>query len=338
VGVRHFVVATIIVVLVTVAGAVLLDSADLLPPLASAQGVTIDWLFGIHLKLIAFLFALVVVFMLYSIFAFRSEPGDLSDGQHIHGNTKLEITWTVIPLIIVAVMGYIGVVTLRDVTASSPDEMVVEVTGAQWSWRFDYPEQGLTSTELVLPVNQPIRFEITSTDVIHDLWVPEFRVKQDAVPGAVNLLRVTPTVVGNYKVRCAELCGLRHSQMLADVRVLERSEFDSWVGAETARVAALDTPEARGEQLYQTQGCIGCHSLDGTIVVGPSWLNLYGRQEQLDDGTSVIADEDYIRHSILYPGDQIVKGFQNLMPANYGEILSENDIEDLIAFIKTIKD
>tara|TARA_B110000014_G_scaffold260730_1_gene251068 strand:+ start:1151 stop:2167 length:1017 start_codon:yes stop_codon:yes gene_type:complete len=338
VGVRHFVVATIIVVLVTVAGAVLLDSADLLPPLASAQGVTIDWLFGIHLKLIAFLFALVVVFMLYSIFAFRSEPGDLSDGQHIHGNTKLEITWTVIPLIIVAVMGYIGVVTLRDVTASSPDEMVVEVTGAQWSWRFDYPEQGLTSTELVLPVNQPIRFEITSTDVIHDLWVPEFRVKQDAVPGAVNLLRVTPTVVGNYKVRCAELCGLRHSQMLADVRVLERSEFDSWVGAETARVAALDTPEARGEQLYQTQGCIGCHSLDGTIVVGPSWLNLYGRQEQLDDGTSVIADEDYIRHSILYPGDQIVKGFQNLMPANYGEILSENDIEDLIAYIKTIKD
>ena len=335
---RHFVVAAIIVVLVTVAGAVLLDSADLLPPLASAQGVTIDWLFGIHLKLIAFLFALVVVFMLYSIFAFRSEPGDLSDGQHIHGNTKLEITWTVIPLIIVAVMGYIGVVTLRDVTASSPDEMVVEVTGAQWSWRFDYPEQGLTSAELVLPVNQPIRFEITSTDVIHDLWVPEFRVKQDAVPGAVNLLRVTPTVVGNYKVRCAELCGLRHSQMLADVRVLERSEFDNWVGAETARLAALDTPEARGEQLYQTQGCIGCHSLDGTIVVGPSWLNLYGRQEQLDDGTSVIADEDYIRHSILYPGDQIVKGFQNLMPANYGEILSENDIEDLIAFIKTIKD
>ena len=326
------------VVLATVAGAVLLDSADLLPPLASTQGVTIDWLFGIHLKLIAVLFALVIVFMLYSIVVFRRRPGDLTEGQYIHGNTRLEIAWTVIPLIIVAVMGYIGVVTLRDVTASSPDEMVVEVTGSQWSWRFDYPEQGLTSTELILPVNQPIRFEITSTDVIHNLWVPEFRVKQDAVPGAVNLLRVTPTVVGNYKVRCAELCGLRHSQMLADVRVLERSEFNSWVGAEIARVAALDTPEARGEQLYQTQGCIGCHSLDGTIVVGPSWLNLFGRQEQLDDGTSVIADEDYIRHSILYPGDQIVKGFQNLMPANYGEILSENDIEDLIAFIKTIKD
>ena len=335
---RHFLAATIIVVLATVAGAVLLDSADLLPPLASAQGVTIDWLFGLHLKLIAFLFALVIVFMLYSIVVFRRRPGDLTEGQYIHGNTRLEIAWTVIPLIVVAVMGYIGVVTLRDVTASSPDEMVVEVTGSQWSWRFDYPEQGLTSTELILPVNQPIRFEITSTDVIHNLWVPEFRVKQDAVPGAVNLLRVTPTVVGNYKVRCAELCGLRHSQMLADVRVLERSEFNSWVGAEIARVAALDTPEARGEQLYQTQGCIGCHSLDGKIVVGPSWLNLFGRQEQLDDGTSVIADEDYIRHSILYPGDQIVKGFQNLMPANYGEILSENDIEDLIAFIKTIKD
>ena len=338
VDVRHFVVATIIVVLVTVAGAVLLDSADLLPPLASAQGVTIDWLFGIHLKLIAFLFALVIVFMLFSIIVFRSKPGDLSAGKHIHGNTRLEITWTVIPLIIVAVMGYIGVVTLRDVTASAPDEMVVEVTSAQWSWRFDYPEQGLTSTELLLPVNQPIRFEITSTDVIHNFWVPEFRVKQDAVPGAVNLLRVTPTVVGKYKVRCAELCGLRHSQMLADVRVVERSEFDNWVGAETARLAALDTPEARGEQLYETQGCIGCHSLDGTVVVGPSWLNLFGSQEKLDDGTSVIVNEDYIRHSILYPGDQIVKGFQNLMPANFGEILSETDIKDLTAFIKSVKD
>ena len=338
VDVRHFVVATIIVVLVTVAGAVLLESADLLPPLASAQGVTIDWLFAIHLKLIAFLFALVVVFMLYSIIVFRSKSGDLSAGKHIHGNIRLEIAWTVIPLVVVAIMGYIGVVTLRYVTASAPDEMVIEVTGAQWSWRFDYPEQGLTSTELVLPVNQPIRFEITSTDVIHNLWVPEFRVKQDAVPGTVNLLRVTPTVVGKYKVRCAELCGLRHSQMLADVRVLKRSEFDSWVGAETARLAALDTPEARGEQLYQTQGCIGCHSLDGTIVVGPTWLNLFGSQEKLDDGTNVIVNEDYIRHSILYPGDQIVKGYQNLMPANFGETLSETDIEDLIAFIKTIKD
>ena len=226
---RHFVVATIIVVLVTVAGAVLLDSAALLPPLASAQGITIDWLFDIHMKLIVFLFALVVVFMMYSIIVFRREPGDLSDGQYIHGNTRLEIAWTVIPLIIVGVMGYIGVVTLRDVTASAPDEMVVEVTGAQWSWRFDYPELGLTSTELVLPVNQPIRFEITSTDVIHNLWVPEFRVKQDAVPGAVNLLRVTPTVVGNYKVRCAELCGLGHATMMTKIRVIDKEEFKKWI-------------------------------------------------------------------------------------------------------------
>ena len=100
----------------------------------------------------------------------------------------------------------------------------------------------------------------------------------------------------------------------------------------------MDTPEARGEQLYQTQGCIGCHSLDGTIVVGPTWLNLFGSQEKLDDGNNVIVNEDYIRHSILYPGDQIVKGYQNLMPANFGETLSETDIEDLIAFIKTIND
>ncbi|HAJ05063.1 MAG TPA: cytochrome c oxidase subunit II [Chloroflexi bacterium] len=336
--VKHFINTILIVVLLTVAGIVFIDPTDLLPPLASSQGETVDWLFGIHLKIIAFLFSLVVVFMLYSVVVFRNKSGDLGDGKYIHGNTKLEIAWTVVPIIMVVIMGYIGVITLRDVTASDPDEMVVEVVSSQWAWRFDYPDHGLSSTELILPVDQPVRFEITSMDVIHDFWVPEFRVKQDAVPGAVNLLRITPTVIGEYKVRCAELCGVRHSQMLADVSVLDREGFDDWVVSEVARIASLDTPEARGEQLYQNQGCIGCHSLDGTIVVGPTWLNLYGRNEELDDGTIVIADEDYLRNSILYPGDQIVSGYQNLMPANYAEILSADDITDLIAYIKTIRE
>ena len=138
-------------------------------------------------------------------------------------------------------------VRVRAVTAASPDEMVVEVTGTQWKWRFDYPEQGLTSSDLVLPVNREVRFDITATDVIHSFSVPEFRVKQDAVPGAVNVLRVTPSVIGDYKVRCAELCGLGHAVMLADVRVVSSADFNAWVGAETARLAALETPEARGE-------------------------------------------------------------------------------------------
>ena len=336
--VKQFVVVSLIVAVVTVALAAGLESLSLLPPLASVQGVIIDWLFGLHLKLIAFLFALVIVFMLYSIVVFRRKAGDSGDGMYIHGNTTIEIIWTVVPTIIVVVMGYLGVVTLRDVTASSPDEMVVEVTSTQWKWSFEYPEQGLTSTDLVLPVNRAVRFDLTATDVIHSFWVPEFRVKQDAVPGAVNVLRLTPNVIGKYKVRCAELCGLGHAVMLADVRVVSSTDFNAWVGTETARLATLDTPEARGEQLYLTQGCQACHSLDGTVVVGPSWKNIFGAEELLDDGRMVTVDDDYIRHSILNPGDQIVDGFQNVMPTNFSQILSEQDVDDLIAFIRTLKD
>ena len=335
---KHFIRVGILIAVVTTALASMLDVSALLPPLASVQGAIIDWLFDLHFKLIAFLFALVIVFMLYSIFVFRRKAGESGDGQHIHGNTVLEIAWTAIPLIVVVIMGYIGVVTLRDVTAASTDEMVIEVTSTQWKWRFDYPEQGLTSTDLVLPVNRPVRFDITATDVIHSFWVPEFRMKQDAVPGAINVLRVTPSVIGDYKVRCAELCGLGHALMLADVRVVSDLDFEEWAVTETARLAALGTPEGRGEELYLTQGCQACHSLDGTVVVGPSWKNVFGSKEILDDGSTVTVDEDYIRNSILNPGDQIVEGYQNVMPANFGEVLSEQEVDDLIAFIRTLQD
>ena len=335
---KHFVVVAVLIAVVTVAVAAGLDSASLLPPLASAQGVIIDWLFDLHLKVIAFLFALVMVFMLYSIVVFRRKEGESGDGAHIHGNTTLEIIWTVVPVLIVAYFGYLGVVTLRDVTAAGPDEMVVKVTGSQWSWKFEYPRQGLTSSELVLPVNRDVRFDITSIDVIHSFWVPEFRVKQDAVPGAVNPLRVTTTVVGEYKVRCAEICGLVHAGMLAPVRVLPRADFDAWVAAEIDRLAALETPAARGAQVYETQGCKACHSLDGSVLVGPSWQNLFGSQEPLADGSSVTVDEDYIRNSILKPGEQLVDGFNNLMPATYEDMLTEADVEDIIAFMRSLQD
>jgi cytochrome c oxidase subunit 2 len=337
--VKHFVAVGVLTAVVTVAVAAGLESASLLPPLASAQGVIIDWLFGLHLKVIAFLFALVMVFMLYSIVVFRRKAGESGDGAHIHGNTTLEIIWTVVPVLIVAYFGYLGVVTLRDVTAAGPDEMVVRVTGSQWSWKFEYPRQGLTSSELVLPVNRDVRFDITSIDVIHSFWVPEFRVKQDAVPGAVNPLRVTTSVVGEYKVRCAEICGLVHAGMLAPVRVLPRADFDAWVAAETDRLAALETSAAaRGAQLYETQGCKACHSLDGSVLVGPSWENIFGSQESLADGSAVTVDEDYIRNSILKPGEQLVEGFNNLMPPTYEDMLTETDVEDIIAFMQSLQD
>lgn len=338
-NVKHFAIVTVLIVVVTAAVAVALDSIQLLPQLASAEGTIIDWLFGVHLNLIAFLFALVMVFMIYSIIVFRRQPGDEGDGRYIHGHPTLEIAWTIVPSLIVAYIGYLGVVTLREVTAASPDELTVEVNGMQWSWRFDYPEFGITSPDLVLPVNRPIRFVITSSDVIHSFWVPEFRMKQDAVPGAVHELHLTPTRIGNYRVRCAEICGLQHATMLADVRVVDLGAFRAWTVDNSEQSSDHETPETRGAQLYETQGCKACHSLDGTILVGPSWKNIYGSEESLEGGDSITVDEAYLRESILDPNAKIVQGFApNVMPPTYRDMLSDQDIEDIVAYIKSLQD
>jgi cytochrome c oxidase subunit II len=211
---RHFVVVGILIVVVTVLTYVGLDSAGLMPEPASAQAVPIDWLWDLQVKAMTFLFALIVVPMVYSLVVFRRRKGDTTDAEHIEGNTKLEIAWTVIPLFVVLGMAYIGAENLAETRRVDPDAMEVRVTGFQWGWRFEYPEYGITTNELYLPVNRQVVLKMTSTDVLHSFWVPEFRVKQDLVPGRVTELRITPTMVGDtYKVRCAEMCGTSHAYM-----------------------------------------------------------------------------------------------------------------------------
>jgi len=229
--------------------------------------------------------------------------------------------------------------------------MVVSVTGSQWRWTFEYPEQDVTTGRLVLPVDQPILLELESEDVLHSFWVPEFRVKQDLVPGFMNTLRITPTELGDYKVRCAEICGTRHAEMLADVQVVSRQEFDQWVIDSQFRYSDL-TPEERGRRFYEVDfDCSGCHSLDGTTLVGPTWQGLWMREEEMADGSTVVADEEYIRNSILNPNAHVVAGFNpDVMPPNYEERIAEleaeilqnegaeiNVIDDLIAFIQTLE-
>ena len=169
--------------------------------------LTFDRLFALELWLIAFLFSLVSVFMLYSFVHFRRRDGDMSDGEHFEGHTQLEIVWTAVPLLLVIVFGFIGVRALNSLTAVADEEITVKVNSFQWNWSFEYPE-GFVSTELVLPVDERAHMAMEATDVLHSFWVPEFRVKQDIVPGQVTDLRFTPTLVGQYKLRCAELCGL----------------------------------------------------------------------------------------------------------------------------------
>jgi cytochrome c oxidase subunit 2 len=334
---KHAIAAGLLVVVLAVAGFFALESLELLPQSASLQAVPIDNLFRLDFSAIVVLFALIVGLMVYSIIIFRRREGDTTDGPHIRGNMKLEIAWTVVPLGFVLYLAFMGSLALGRTTAADPKPLRVDVVGSQWAWRFDYPDLGITSTELFLPVNKQALLTLSSTDVIHSFWVPEFRVKQDALPGEgfERELRITPSKVGEYKVRCAELCGRQHYNMLAAVKVLSQGDFDAWV--QSMVTAIPEDPVARGDLWTQQFGCRACHSIDGSPLVGPTWKGIFGTQEELTDGTTVTVDAEYIRNSIRDPGAQIVAGFQNLMPATVGAELTDDQIADIAAFLESLK-
>jgi cytochrome c oxidase subunit 2 len=337
VDMKHLIVAGILVAVVTALLIVGMGQVRLLPVAASAQAAPIDFMFRLEFMVIAFLFALIVVMMVYSIIVFRRKPGDTTDAKHIEGNMNLEVAWTIVPLFVVVYFAYLGGQTLGETQRADPQPLEVNVIGSQWSWRFEYPELGITSPDLYLPVNKQALLHISSTDVIHSFWVPEFRLKQDALPGGENFvrdLRVTPTMVGEFKVRCAELCGLQHANMRAPVIVSSEEDFNAWVLEQTG---VSDDPVERGREWYQNFGCAACHTLDGTTGVGPTWQGLYGSQVTFDDGTTTTADDDYLYNSIRNPGSEIVEGYQNLMPANIAESMTDDQVDDVIRFIESLK-
>ena len=335
---RHFVIVAVLVAISTFLVSALLTGIGLMPVEASAQAVTIDQLFTTHLYLISFLFSLIVVFIVYSLFVFRKKNEDANDGKYIKGNTGLEVLWTILPLGIVLYFSFLGSKSLADVRRIDPQAMQVKVTAGQWYWSFEYPDYGVTSQTLNLPVNQQVDLIMTSRDVIHSFWVPEFRVKQDILPGEnlVKELRLTPTLLGNYKVRCAEFCGGSHAYMESPVIVMTQGDFDTWIQGQLAAVS--NDPVARGKKLAADNGCTSCHSLDGKKLVGPTWLGLYGSSVELADGSNVMADDQYITESIIDPGKQIVGGYPpGIMPNTYESTLSEQQILDILAFIQSLK-
>jgi cytochrome c oxidase subunit 2 len=285
---------------------------------------------------ISFLFSLIIVPMGYSLFVFRRKKGDTTDAEHIEGNTALEITWTVVPLFIVVAFAYMGTFSLGEVLRADPNAMVINVTARQFTWTFEYPEYGVVSNELHLPYNRQVVLKMESMDVIHSFWVPEFRVKQDVVPGRVTEYRITPTLEGSYKVRCAELCGTSHAYMENAVIVASQAEYDAWVSEQQAIAAAAQTPEGQGQIMAVKNGCVGCHSADGTPLTGPTWFGLYGSEVTLADGTTVTADDAFLEESILDPNAAIVAGFPSpsVMPPYQ---FTDEEIATIIAYIKTLK-
>lgn len=330
-NIRHYVSVAVLIALATVGLYFLFRIMFRLPTAASAQAGPIDNMMHVHFWLIAFLFALIMVIMLYSAFVFRRRPGDDTDAPHIHGSAVLEIGWTVLPTLTVIGFGIWAIGVFNSLVAPQNNEMIISVTAQQWSWTFQYPDYNIRSGTLRLPVNQPILLEMTSRDVIHSFWVPEFRVKQDLVPGQTTHLRFTPTQIGSYKVRCAEICGTGHAGMLAAVEVVSQADFDDFIANPPPDPTDPNLSMAERGAIWASTGylrCAGCHSVDGSRLVGPTWLGLYGREEQLEDGTTVTADEDYIHNSILNPNDQIVAGFSGgQMPVDYAEQFAAQESE-----------
>jgi cytochrome c oxidase subunit 2 len=304
---------------------------DWFPENAAGSAGTIDTLYDVLLICSVPVFVLVMTIAIYSVIRFRAKPGDMGDGPPIHGNTRLEIIWVTIPFIMVTALAIYGWITLDDLEAKQKNEMVVKVTGQQFTWTFEYPSEKLKSPELVLPVDRPIEFKIQTKDVIHSFWVPEFRLKSDAVPGLTTSIRLTPDKPGRYEVVCAELCGIGHSTMRQFVRVLPASEFDTWVqkrreaaagggGGGGGQAAAPD-----GEQLFTSEGCSGCHTLKAagsTAKVGP------------DLGKLKNADANFIRTSIVDPSAEVEKGYNDgVMPQNFGEQLSKEELDALVKYL-----
>jgi cytochrome c oxidase subunit 2 len=299
----------------------------------SEEADDIDLLTDVMIVLSAFVYSIVLVMLGYSIWRYRAKPGDESDGEPIHGNTKLEITWTVIPTIIVLGAAVYSWVILDEIEARDADRLQVDVTAQQFAWKFEYPDEGVTSTELHVPVDRQVEFSMTAIDVIHSFWVPEWRVKKDLVPGLTTHVVTTPDREGSYALICTELCGIGHSTMRAPVVVEPQEDYDRWIArqqeAQGAGGGAAEEPSEeaqQGEQIFTEQGCSGCHTLAAAGSTGDIGPDL--------DEVLPQRDADEIEQSIVDPDSELSPGFaQGIMPDTFGDSLDDEQLSALVAYL-----
>ncbi|MCB0281897.1 MAG: cytochrome c oxidase subunit II [Calditrichae bacterium] len=303
------------------------------PEQGSTIASEVDLLFHFVLYLSIFFFILVTGGSFYFAWRFRKK-GEDQFTPNISHNTSLEIFWTVIPTILVFIIFIWGFKTYLKMNVTPANSMEVNVTAQKWFWTFGYKEGATTTNELVVPVNKSVKLLMSSQDVIHSFFVPAFRVKMDVLPNRYTSLWFEATKTGEFDLFCTEYCGKGHSEMIGKVKVLSDAEFASWLASSSG---PSDLPPAEyGKELYKSKACFTCHSIDGTPSVGPTFKGVFGRTEELTDGSSITVDENYIRHSILEPQSQVVKGFQPVMPTYQG-VLNSQQIDALIAFLKTVK-
>lgn len=315
------------------------EGADLfLPPQGSTTAHEVDAVFWFITIVSAILLAFVTAAMWYFVQKYRRKS-HADRTEIVHESKALELSWIVIPTILVLVVFFWGFRAYVATSIAPADAYNISVKGQKWFWTFEYPTGLVTQGEVVVPVGQPVRLTMTSQDVLHSFFVPEFRIKHDVVPNRYTYVWFESPREGTYQVVCTEYCGKDHSVMSAHVTVVSRTDFNEFLRGEGPHAERLGVgggnlpPAELGAQLYTQRACNSCHSIDGSAGTGPSWLGLWN-QPRPGSGAGVV-DDAYVHESILNPGEYLSPGFQNVMPSFQG-ILDERQVDALAAYIRQL--
>ncbi len=289
---------------------------------------------------VSFVFLIGLTFtMLYFIYRYNNKKNPVA--TQIKGSTRLEVIWTVIPTILVMVMFYYGWAGWIPMKKTPKNGFNIQVTARMWNFSFKY-ENGKTTDTLFVPMNKPVILHLLSMDVIHGLFIPSFRIKEDIVPGREKTAWFIPEREGMYDLFCSSYCGLNHSYMFAWVKTMPQEKFNAWYADTTkqAAVATAEPPAARGQQIMKKIGCFACHTVDGSKLVGPSFKGVYGSKVEVataGNDREITADDEYIKRSIYDPNADIVKGFNKGLMQPYKGQLSDDDVKQIIEYLKTLK-
>jgi cytochrome c oxidase subunit II len=302
-------------------------------------GVNLAFLIILGISIL-FLVALTVI-MLVFIRKYRKErhPKAIQN----EGSNKLEALWTGIPLILVLVMFYFGWMGWKPMKNPPDDAMHIKAIARMWQFQFEY-ENGKFTDSLIVPLNEPVILDLVAMDVLHALYIPAFRVKEDMVPGRDKNMWFIPGSEGEYDLFCAEYCGQNHSYMTSGVRVIPKEQFDAWLADTSAVVPVAEvqtSPAQQGYELIRKNGCIACHSSDGSRMVGPSFKGIWGETQTVTTGREerqVKVDEDYVRKSIYDPGADVVKGYNSGLMQSYKDQVSEEDVGLIIEYLKSLNE
>lgn len=306
----------------------------LMPVEGTAHAASVDQLYFFLIYLSAFFFLLIAGLLAFFVIRYRRR-GANDRTPHITHHGGLEAAWTLIPLAIVMVVFFWGFRTYMEAAVSPGDALEIQVTARKWVWQFEYPNGIRSLNELHVPLGKPVKLIMTSEDVIHSFYVPTFRIKQDVVPNTYTQLWFAATEPGLHRLLCAEYCGKGHSDMMGKIFVDDERKYNDWL--ENGGDEGKNMPLAGfGAMLYASRGCQTCHSLDGSRGDGPSFKGVFGHPVKLSDGRTVLADENYVRESILQPQAKIVTGFEPIMPTFQG-MLREREIRALVEFVKAQK-